>query len=307
MEKTISQTLTTSDALHRFISSGNRKAGSMISRIVELTDLDIPGLQYYLTLKRPVLHREQGIFIIEGDKVIERFLESNLTAISFLLTPEWLERCRERVDRRPEPVEIYVGSRKLFEQIIGFKYHQGVMGVARVPVQPSLDQVVSNVKGPVFLAAIENLESAENVGVVVRNCAACGVHAIIVGETTADPYLRRAVRNSMGTVFSMTVIYSTNLIETIIECKERYGIDVYAAHPRPGSFPLYDADLTKSCCIVLGNEGKGVTETLAQACTASLRIPMAPDVDSFNVACAGAIFFYEGLRQRFASGKDRHS
>jgi tRNA G18 (ribose-2'-O)-methylase SpoU len=271
----------------------------MIASITHLVTLDVPGLELYRTLKRPLTHREQGVFIAEGSKVVEQFLHSGLTAASILLTPGWFDHFRERLEARPEPVQVYVAEKKLLETIVAFDLHQGVMAVGIVPGSRTLEEVVHATVPPRLFVAVERLASAENTGVVIRNCVACGVQAFIAGETSADPYLRRSVRNSMGTIFRLPILSTGKLSGTLEELRAKYGFSVYAANPRPESVRIDEADFSADCCLVFGNEGDGLSSAVLEVCSRSIAIPMVSGVDSFNVACASAVVLYEATRQRF--------
>ena len=270
----------------------------MIESIERIFTIDSPGMECYSTLKRPLDHYEKGLFVIEGDKVVKRFLDSSLTLVSVLFTDKWLEVFRENIEQRDEPVKVYVASIEHLAQIVGYNYHHGIMAVGKLPAALTLDEAVADVKEPRLVVALDKLDNSENTGVLVRNCGACGVHALVVGETSADPYLRRAVRNSMGTVFRVPVVKSKSLRESLLTLKTQYGFQIIAAHPRVDSLPLYRAELTKDICIVFGNEGDGVSQEIIDICDYTVSIPMAPGIDSFNVACASAIMLYEANRQR---------
>jgi tRNA G18 (ribose-2'-O)-methylase SpoU len=270
----------------------------MISGIRYCDSLDIPELELYRTLRRPAEHRKLGIFIAEGDKVAERFFESSLTAVSILLTPEWLSFFQSRLESRPEPVRVFSAPKNLLETIVGFHCHQGVMIVGEIPQTATIEKALQSIPRPRLLAALDGLTSAENTGVLVRNCAACGVHALIVGETSADPYLRRSVRNSMGTIFRLPIVHAASLARALRFLRTDRGFQVLAAHPRPDSTPVHAVEFTKDSCVVFGHEGRGVSAEVLAECDRSIAIPMAPGVDSFNVACASAIVLYEATRQR---------
>jgi tRNA G18 (ribose-2'-O)-methylase SpoU len=270
----------------------------MIASIISVDSVDIPGLGPYRTLKRPVTHREQGIFIAEGSKVVEQFLESELSAVSILLTPAWFDHFRIRLEERPEPIVVYVAGKKLLETIVSIDLHQGVMAVGTVPREISLEEAVRRAASPRLFVAVEHLASAENTGVLIRNCVACGVQAFIAGETSADPYLRRSVRNSMGTIFRLPVLSTKKLTDTLNELRMNHGFMIFAAHPRAESGKPRETDFLKDCCVVFGSEGDGLSLEVLEACTQTIAIPMASGVDSFNVACASAVILCEAAYRR---------
>jgi tRNA G18 (ribose-2'-O)-methylase SpoU len=141
------------------------------------------------------------------------------------------------------------------------------------------------------------LSNAENLGALVRNCAAFNAHALIVGETCSSPFLRRAVRSSMGAVFHLPVVETSSLTQALHELRER-GIRCIAAHPHSDGRTLSDANLAGDCCVVFGSEGYGIAPAVLAACDEAAAIPMPPTVDSLNVGSAAAVFFYEANRQR---------
>ncbi|MEE9186956.1 MAG: hypothetical protein V3U10_02865, partial [Bacteroidota bacterium] len=95
-----------------------------------ISSLDHPELRPYRTLRRAVEHIKQGIFIAEGEKVIRRFLESDLAVISLLLTDEWFQRLEGILRARKEGhIKVFMGDKRLLETIVGFRLHQGIMAV----------------------------------------------------------------------------------------------------------------------------------------------------------------------------------
>jgi tRNA G18 (ribose-2'-O)-methylase SpoU len=198
---------------------------------------------------------------------------------------------------RDPAADLYLADKGLLETIVGFRMHQGIMAVARVPAEPDLDELVQSSRSPHLFVAIDGLVFAENVGVVVRNCAAFDVQGILVGPTSASPYLRRAVRNSMGTVFHIPVIHSKSLSESLNNLRTKYATSVLIADAHTDT-SLYDQNLVKDVCLVFGNEDTGVSPEVESNATAIVRIPMNAGVDSLNVASASAVMLGEVSRQR---------
>ena len=174
--------------------------------IHKIASLDLPELAPYRTMRRPLEHERQGIFVAEGEKVVRRLLESCFEVVSVLLPEKHLDNFRPLLAARPENLNVYLADKKLLEQLIGFSMYQGVLAVGKIPPPASLDDILSNSPKPLLLVAVDALTSAENLGALVRNCVAFGVQALIVGETSSSPFLRRAVRNSMGTILQLPVV-----------------------------------------------------------------------------------------------------
>ena len=262
-----------------------------------ITSFDLPGLKPYQTMKWQFEHRRQGLFVAEGEKVVQRLLESQFYVLSIMLPQHWLDQLRPTLEARPEPIQAYVGDKELLETLTGFSMYQGVLAVAKIPPAVPLPTFLDRAPSPRFLLAADGLSNAENMGVLVRNGAAFGVDAFLVGETCVSPYLRRAVRSSMGTIFKMPIFESEGLAETLHLLRAQ-GVRVIAAHPHTDGRWLAQADFTGDCCVVLGSEGDGIAPPVLAACDDAVAIPMSNEVDSLNVGSAAAVFLYEAVRQR---------
>ena len=264
---------------------------------LRIESFDLPELQPYRTMRRQAEHRQQGIFVAEGEKVVRRLLESNFSVVSVLLPEKWLRELEPLLQARREGIQVYVAEKALLETLTGFSMYQGLLAVGKVPPLPTLAEVVDRSPQPRLLTAADGLSNAENLGALVRNCAAFNALALIVGETCTSPFLRRAVRGSMGAVFQLPVVETTSLTEALSELRER-GIRCIAAHPRADGHTVSRANLAEDCCIVFGSEGYGISPAVLTACDETASIPMPPTVDSLNVGSAAAVFLYEANRQR---------
>jgi len=217
---------------------------------------------------------------------------------------------RPLLEGRPENITVYLAEKEWLETLTGFTMFQGVLAVGKIPTPVSLETILRKAPAPRLLAAVDGLTSSENLGALVRNCAAFNVQALLVGETSTSPFLRRAVRNSMGAIFQLPIIElgkassssaaAKTLPETLRGLRER-GIRCFAAHPG-GDKSLYQADFAKDCCIVFGSEGAGISEAVLQSCDEAVSLPMPDKVDSLNVGAAAAVFLYEAGRQRRKAG-----
>ncbi len=265
--------------------------------VERVTALDRADLAPYATLRQHEEHKRARIFVAEGDKVVRRLLESNFGVVSVLLPEKRLAEFEPLLRVRPEELPVYVMEIVELEKLVGFPFFQGVLAVGKIPETHSLESILARESGARFLVAVEGLTNAENIGLIVRNCVAFGVQALIVGETSSSPFLRRAVRNSMGTIFKLPILQTENLVETLGKLRSQ-KIRVVAAHPHFNRRTIHEADFTRDCCVVLGSEGVGLSPAVIAACDEAVSIPMSQEVDSLNVGSAAAVFFYEAARQR---------
>jgi tRNA G18 (ribose-2'-O)-methylase SpoU len=270
--------------------------------VEHINSFDLPELRPYQTMRRQMGHREQGIFVAEGAKVVRRLLESKLGVVSALMPERWLAELEPLLNQRPETVRIFIAEKALLESLTGYSMYQGLLAVGQVPTQIPLEQILDRSPRPHLLVAVDALSNAENLGALVRNCAAFENQALIVGETSSSPFLRRAVRSSMGTVFELPIVESPDLVRCLNTLRER-GVRCIAAHPHVEKRTLSEADFTRDCCIIFGSEGHGISENVLALCDDAVAIPMPPTVDSLNVGSAAAVFLYEARRQRAHSSK----
>lgn len=268
-----------------------------VASVQAIQSLDGPDLAPYQTMRMQHDHWVQRIFIAEGDKVVRRLLGSELEVISALMPEPWLEQLRPLIEKRPEPVRVYTAAKPVLERLAGFSMYQGVLATGRIPEPLAMETAWLRSRRPRLFAAVEGITNAENIGAIVRNCAAFGTDALVVGETSSSPYLRRAVRASMGTLFRLPVLETLDLAETLSRLRQK-GMRCVAAHPHADGRTLAQAELAGDCCIVFGSEGQGLAAPVLAACDDAVAVPMAAEVDSLNVASAAAVFLYEVSRQR---------
>ena len=227
---------------------------------------------------------ESGVYIAESASVIERALAAGHVPISVLMEDKWLERMAP-VLSAVEDVPVYVGDKKVLEEITGFHVHRGALALMRRPVLPALTEVIT---GASRLVVLEDIVDHTNVGAIIRSAAGLGFDGVLVSPRCADPLYRRSVRVSMGTVFD---IPWTRLaawpqdLRLLRDC----GFTIAAMTPRHDAIDLDRFDPPEKVALVLGTEGDGLTTHAIDQADVRVRIPMRRGVDSLNVAAAAAV------------------
>ncbi|MBI4614964.1 MAG: RNA methyltransferase [Planctomycetes bacterium] len=228
----------------------------------------------------------EGYFIGEGPRVVRRMLDRG-AAIAVLGTPEWILRLS--ID---PAVKVLTAAEEDLRAIVGWRFHRCVMAMGRIPDPGPL-------RGS-LLVALDRLNSAENVGAILRTCAALGVDGVLVGPETASPWLRRAIRASIAAPLDVPCHFVKDLPAALAPLR------AYAAHPDPALPSYADIDYRENCCIVFGSEDEGVSTEVREACRGTIQVPMAPGWDSLNVAACAAIILSEALRQRSQASDHLH-
>ncbi len=266
--------------------------------ISSIESFDTPELAPYRTLRQVDEHEQAGIFVATNAKVVQRLLASRFGVISVLLTKEWFAAIESALRSRVEDeIIVYIGDKVLLEKITGYHVHQGALAVGKILAQPNIDTLLASSSRPLLVAAVEGIASAENLGAIVRSCAAFGAHFLIVGETCVSPFQRRSVSGSMGSIFELPIVRSENLLATISRLRA-HGVRCLATDLSPDAKKLSAVDLCGDVCFVFGAEGPGLSDAVISACDEIVEIPMPSHMNSLNVAAAAAVFLYEAVRQR---------
>lgn len=265
--------------------------------IIDVDTLDLPELEPYRTLRSHTQHWRDGHFVAEGEKTVRALLSSSLSVQSMLISRDWLPLVEEgRASGALDESTIFIAPDALLEGIVGYSLHKSLLAVGTLPVNPSLDSLHAAGSKAAVYVALEAIADAENMGMILRNCAAFGVAGLIVGSDSASPYLRRSVRVSLGNVFSLRIHRSADLLESLQRCRSEFGWRVVGTTPRGGVRRLVSPEPDRPLCLLFGSEAHGLTEGAASLCDELFTIPMRDDVDSINVANAVAVALYEATR-----------
>lgn len=263
--------------------------------IVPIDDPGDPRLEDYCLLNDQAARRTREgdeFFVAEGYVSIDRVIDSGHRLRSVLVTPSRVERITERVPGLAEgDVPLYVMTRDLMADAVGFDLHRGVVASAeRRPVLSVADLVASDHRR---VAVLEGLNDAENVGVIARAARALRIDALLLDPTCTDPYSRRTVRVSMGEVLHLPVARATDWPGDLGVLHDG-GFTTWALTPAADAIDLWEAtsgELPTRLGILVGAEGPGLRETTMRATSVRVRIPIDPAVDSLNVGHAAAITF----------------
>ena len=262
-----------------------------MARLVEVTDPEEPCLADYRDLRdvelRKSLEAEHGLFLAEGEKVVRRSVEAGYAPRSFLMAPRWLEGLDDIIGRSDGPC--YVLSEALIEQVTGFHVHRGALASLHRRPLPPVEEVLAGARSVLVL---EDLVDHTNVGAIFRSGAALGFDAVLLAPRCADPLYRRSIKVGMGAVFSTPWTRLTDWYDALPDLSRR-GFTTVALTLAPDAVPLEDAVRgLDRVALVLGGEGHGLSPRWEQAADRRAIIPMAPGIDSLNVAAATAVACY---------------
>ncbi len=272
--------------------------------IIEITNFTAPELDVYARLtEAQLLNRqapEQGLFIAESPKVIDRALDAGYVPVSLLLERKHIAGQASGVIARCGDVPVFTAETEVLTELTGFRLTRGVLCAMRRPPLPSVEAVCAGARR---ITILENIMNPTNVGAIFRSAAALGIDAVLLTPACSDPLYRRAARVSMGTVFQVPWTYlGSDCAEWPHPGMERLralGFRTAAMALSDNAVSIADPQLMaeEKLAIVLGTEGDGLAAGTIADCDYTVRIPMSHGVDSLNVAAASAVAFWQlGLR-----------
>ena len=234
------------------------------------------------------VHPQHGpCFVAEGRILVEDLLawgrQGRVRVLAVLGEAAQAETVAPRL---PDGAALVTATRGELQALVGFPFHRGLLAAAAVPASPALDRLGACSR----LLALPAVADAENLGLLLRSAAALGLDGALLGPGP-DPFSRRAVRVSMGAVWTLPLWRSADLWGAL-EGWRREGGQVVAAAMAPGAVPVRQWVPAPRTALVLGPEGPGLGPAELARCDRTVAIPMAPDVDSLNVAAAGAILMH---------------
>ena len=272
-----------------------------MAAIVHLGSLDDPRLDVFARLTdhqlRARVEAERGVLVAETRLVVEVALDSGVRPLSFLVDERHVDALSGLLARAGDEVPAFVLPHDQMERLTGYRVTRGLLCAMARPAARGVSEVVAGARR---VALVEDLVDVTNVGALFRSAAALGADAAVLSPRCADPYVRRAVRTSMGTVFTVPWARAAEgdwPSATLARLRDE-GFALYAMALEPGAVPLDDSSLlgAEKRALLFGSEGYGLSREALLGCDRTVIIPMAHGVDSLNVAASSAVAFWQLFR-----------
>ncbi|MDT0644810.1 23S rRNA (guanosine(2251)-2'-O)-methyltransferase RlmB [Zunongwangia sp. F363] len=179
--------------------------------------------------------------------------------------------------------------------------HQGVVATISPIAFQSIEEIVekafSLTSNPLFLL-LDQLTDVRNFGAIIRTAECCGVNGIIIPEKGGAPLNADAVKTSAGAAFSVPLC-KVNHIKDALFYLQASQVQLIAATEKTNT-SVYDLDLKKPTAIVMGNEAKGVSNSILKTVDYKAKLPLLGKIESLNVSVACGAILYEVVRQRIS-------
>jgi TrmH family RNA methyltransferase len=263
----------------------------------KITSLQNPRVKQLVHLRERRTRDEAGLFLIEGYRELRRAVERQIVLVDLYFCPEWFLGENEPAlieTARSAGAAVFELSKEAFAKCSYRDRPDGLVAVARQWHRTLRDLEQTPHPAP-FVLVVESIEKPGNLGTILRSADAAGVDAVIVCDAVTDLFNPNVVRSSTGVLFSVPVVVADSA-EVHAWLRTR-GVRIVTT--TPAAEKLYtDTDLRGPLAIVMGSEQYGLSEFWLKNSDAPVRIPMAGQADSLNVAMAAIITLFEAVRQR---------
>ncbi|MBD3374031.1 RNA methyltransferase [candidate division KSB1 bacterium] len=256
---------------------------SGLTLIYSATD---PRIQLFSRTRDRQLATEHNLFVAEGEFLVHRLLTSGHRCKAILVSES-----RAHKFAAFDINEMYVATEGIIQEIVGFKFHRGVLALGYIPSQPLLKQWIIK-EDPRRLVVCPEINDPENLGAILRSALAFGYQAVLLGSSCCQPYVRRAIRTSMGAIFHLPLIRLKDIDKELLFLRLEYDVKTIAAVTTEDAIPLKAFTTPERLALMLGTEAHGLPSGWIRQCDYRICIPMHEQSDSLNVAVAAGIFMY---------------
>lgn len=261
----------------------------MFDKITSLTNSKVKQI---VRLRESKERAQEGRIIIDGLRESQRAWEAEVTFFEVFVCRDHLKDSGFVEKLESFKIPVYETTRNVFAKISYGEREEGILVLAKPPQVP-LDDLPK--KQNILLVVVEGVEKPGNLGAILRTSDGAGVDGVIVCDPKTDIYNPNVIRSSLGTVFSLKVVCSTN--EAAYKFLKSQKVMICAATPQ-GDRLYTQANLKQSMAIVVGSEQSGLSSFWLEKSDLKVKIPMHGQVDSLNVSASSAVLLYEALRQR---------
>lgn len=262
--------------------------------ITSISNKKIKNIQALIAKSKE--RRRQSLFVTEGPKMCfeapDTWVEEVYMSQSFYENDRYLSEKQRLSDKT------VVVSDSVLKAVSDTKTPQGVIALVKLPIY-SLEDLLEGDK--THLLILESIQDPGNLGTMLRTSEGAGATGVIMNNTTVDIFNPKTVRSTMGSIYRVPFYITEDLKETISELKKR-DIQVYAAHLK-GKNSYEQSDYTGASAFLIGNEGNGLSDEIAEMSDMYIRIPMEGKVESLNAAISATLLMYECSRQRRNKGR----
>lgn len=263
----------------------------------EILSVNNPRVKQWTELLTKKGRDKQQRFLIEGVHLVAEALKSGVQVETILCS---------NVRGLPEEVKVWADSSSSKSELVAVSEPilakctetQSPQAVCAIVRKPQMDVKDFLQAARSLVVVVDGVQDPGNLGTMMRSADAVKADGMLIGKGTVDPFNPKTVRSSMGSLFHIPII-ECDLLEILPQAAAA-GIQLVNTSLQAEQ-SCYEADFTRDTWFVFGNEGNGVSTSVAQLVERHLKIPMRGEAESLNVAMAATVLLYEAMRQRYFS------
>ncbi|NLW22668.1 MAG: RNA methyltransferase [Tissierellia bacterium] len=263
--------------------------------MVDITSPSNPIIKEIKSLYRKKGRWDKKLFIVEGVKMVKECIDNSYPLKYIIYSQDLfnIDGGKELFDSISSLQNLKCVPAKLFREISEMGTPQGILAIAKFRVNTMND--INKEDNP-FLLLLDGVQDPGNMGTIIRTADAFGIDGVVITKGCVDVYNPKVVRATMGSIFRVPIYHEEDGIKLIKEFKKN-KIKTYSTSLK-GEKYIQNVDFKEGGLLIIGNESKGVSETLESIADDLIKIPMAGGAESLNVAVASSIIMYEVMRQR---------
>ena len=211
--------------------------------------------------------KEKGLFIVEGEHLVEEAYKHNLLVEVYSLNETSYENS-------------YIVTESVMKKISNLDSIPNIIGICKIKKEEEIGNRI---------LILDNIQDPGNLGTIIRSAVAFNVSTIVLSNDSVDLYNSKVIRATEGMIFNINII-SRDLFSFVPSIKNQYKI--YGTNVESGTL-LKNVEKVEKCAIIMGNEGNGVKKELQKICDENIYIEMNKQCESLNVGVATSIILYE--------------
>lgn len=257
---------------------------SMVKKIISRSNNAIKNAAKLLKSSRE--RKKQGLFIIEGAKLLDEVIKNNIKISQVFFTERFKLKNQNIVNElNKECTQLYEIDKSLIKYISENTTPQEVICICKTPSKNNIE-----LEGKILI--LENIQNPGNMGAIIRSAKAFGIKTIVLSSDCCDVYSPKVLRAAMGGVFDLNIVLSDDIGDLLIRLKAN-GYKTYASVVDKGAFIINKINFTSKSAVVIGNEGNGITDKIKNLCDIKFTLPINKSSESLNAAIAASIIMWE--------------
>lgn len=275
-------------------------SNSKNSKFERITSRNNPLIVTMAKLDQKKYRDETGLFLIDGVKLYREAKAAGSDVFAVFVREDAADELISLAGGIAKDTRVIIVPDSVMDRITEERFPEGMVSAVRYSDSIKREESAAGFDAKFYsgrrILILDGIQDTGNMGAIMRSARAFGIDTIICGPGCADVYGRRVMRASMGAALRLMCVYIDNLSDV---CRKllHAGRRVFAACPdgdKPcgGNFEP-EGGFKPLDCIVIGNEGHGVSDDVLSLCTGRVTVPMSEGQESLNAACAATVILWE--------------